>query len=134
VSSGNVILGLLQIGDRCHEGVVGGWVSTLTTTLWESKLKYFISEFTKTYWIWTALAEKVADCRQHVDMSPLMSPRQPNVSSFFPNAPVAATQFWSQHIFLCQDLPTSTKFSSLVPEVHTESFSVSSDMFMVGVW
>ncbi len=40
-----------------------------------------------------------------------MSPRQPNVGTFCPNAPVVATQFWSRHIFLCRGLPTSTKFS-----------------------
>ncbi len=36
--------------------------------------------------------------------------------------------------FLCRDLPTSTKLSSIVPEVHTEKSSVSSDMWVtVGV-
>ena len=29
---------------------------------------------------------------------------------------------------VCQDLPTSTTFSSIVPEVHTENSSLSSDM------
>ncbi len=52
------------------------------------------------------------ESRRHVGD---MSPRQPNVVTFGRNAPVAPTQFWSRHIFLCRDLPTSTKFSTLVP-------------------
>ena len=39
-----------------------------------------------------------------------MSPRQPNVGTFGPNAPVVATQNWPWHIFLCRCLPTFTKF------------------------
>ena len=71
------------------------------------------------------------ESRRHVGD---MSPRQPNVVTFGQNAPVAPTQFWSRHIFFCRDLPTSTKISSLVPEVHTENSSVSSDMWVtVGV-
>ncbi len=55
------------------------------------------------------------ESRRHVGD---MLPRQPNVGTFFPNAPITARQSWSQHNFLCRGLVTSTNFP-IVHKLHT---------------
>ncbi len=72
----------------------------------------------KWQWPLTALAEKVSDmsatCRHNSQMS-----------AHIAQMPLSwRHNFDPDTFFLCLDLPTSTKFSSIVPEVHTENSSV----------